>query len=112
MTTIAIPRTLADQLLRRAVSAGDRGARGRIRHSGGSLRCEPMTEIDGETFALWLAHPSRTPTPADWPALPARADLLFLGISLETKGVLQMRGWSWDGNAWREQPVEIFEDRP
>lgn len=34
----------------------------------------------------------------------------FLGISLGTKGVLQIRGWCLDGNDLREQEVTIRED--
>jgi [CysO sulfur-carrier protein]-S-L-cysteine hydrolase len=34
----------------------------------------------------------------------------FLGISLGTKGVLQIRGWRLDGDDLREQEVTIQED--
>jgi len=107
---ISLPRILVNQLLHAAQSAPDStrwgmiGARGRT-----PAHCYPLTDLDaksvsaarhqlerqGETlFAAYRtdAGDAQAPDLTGLDALGIHVPLL-LGISLGTKGVLQLRGW-------------------
>ena len=61
-------------------------------------------------MALYYSHPHDPPLPsaADLAARPA-ADLPQLIISLNIKGVLEMRAFAPDGDSVREVPVQVFQ---
>ncbi len=120
MTTVRIPRTVANLILAHVQRHEEREACGLIAGKDGRpLRCyeipnvasepatrfqmDPAAQIDAmrrmreageELFAIYHSHPRG-------PALPSSIDLaeaaypdtLYLIVSLDTKGVLEMRGF-------------------
>ncbi len=60
-------------------------------------------------MALYISYPHQPPVPsaADLAARPA-AELPLLVMSLDIKGVLEMRAFSPDGDGVRETPVQVF----
>ena len=70
-----------------------------------------MRELGEELFAVYHSHPSA-------PAQPSSADLelanypdaLYLIISLNTKGILEMRGFKIDQKTALEIPLILSED--
>ncbi|MDD5460589.1 MAG: M67 family metallopeptidase [Methylococcales bacterium] len=79
-----------------------------------SEQISAMTKIRGsgeELFAIYHSHPSA-------PALPSSADLelaaypdaLYLIISLNTKGILEMRGFKIDRKTALEIPLILSEE--
>ena len=64
---------------------------------------------DGErVWALYCSDPGKihVPNPSELARLSVPR---FLGVSLGTKGVLQLRGWRIDGARFRELEVAIRE---
>jgi len=67
-----------------------------------------IREASEELFAIYHSHPTA-------PAVPSARDLaesgypdtLYLIISLNTKGVLELRGWRLDGEQTVEEPLRI-----
>lgn len=136
MERIELPRPLAIALLHEAQCAPEREVCGLIAASdGGRLRVIPvrntaanpralfdmderelidaMKDMRGrgeELFAIYHSHPDAAPE-------PSRTDIeragypqaLHLIISLQTRGVLQMRGFRLDGNAPRAVEVGVAE---
>ena len=117
--TVQIPRTLANQLLHQAQLSPDKEVCGLIGKQGEHVSCYPvenvatdpqrlfaldakaqidafaqMTKNGQQLFAIYHSHPYA-------PAEPSAIDLaqvnypeaLYLIISLNTKGVLEMRGY-------------------
>ena len=70
-----------------------------------------IRELGEELFAIYHSHPSA-------PAIPSSADLelaaypdaLYLIISLNTKGVLEMRGFKIDRKTALEIPLILSDD--
>lgn len=118
-TTIQIPRTLANQLLHQAQLSPAQEVCGLVGKKGQQCECYPienvatdasvlfalnaseqlaafkhMKEKGQQLFAIYHSHPSS-------PAVPSQIDIedtnysdaLYLIISLNTKGVLEMRGF-------------------
>jgi [CysO sulfur-carrier protein]-S-L-cysteine hydrolase len=133
---IAFPRTLVNRLLHHAQGSPHAEICGLIGSRRGTpTSCYPVSNIAGqpstrfrmdpeeqiralrtmrehheELFAIYHSHPSA-------PAAPSAADLEQAGypdalqiiISLNTKGVLEMRGFFFDGNARPEEiSLQIF----
>lgn len=131
---VDLPRKLAITLLHEAQRFPDREVCGLISASGqvpvrvipvrnAATDARHLFEMDerelidamkamranGETlFAVYHSHPDGAPEPsladierAGYP------DVLHLIISLETKGVLQMRGWRLDGAAPRAIEIGV-----
>ncbi len=129
---VELPRTLAIALLQHAQRTPEREVCGLLAaRNGAACRVIPIRNaaadarhlfdmderelIDAmksmrangeELFAIYHSHPDAAPAPtrtdierAGYPAV------LHLIISLETRGVLQMRGWRLDSDAPR--PVEV-----
>lgn len=124
--TITIPRPLVNQILAHAQHAGDAEVCGLVgAHAGEPLHCYPVTnvaeqparrfimdpqgQIDAqramrergeELWAIYHSHP-------DEPALPSITDVveltypdaLYLIVSLNTKGVLELRAFHMNGEA-------------
>ncbi|MCW8956775.1 MAG: M67 family metallopeptidase [Gammaproteobacteria bacterium] len=131
MNTISIPRTLANQILTQAQQHPDTEACGLVSaHDGQPNRVYPVQNVakdpqhlfemdpanlissikdirnqGNELFAIYHSHP-------ETPALPSATDLaqsgypdsLYLIVSLNTKGVLEMRGFYL-----RQQQIEDVE---
>jgi proteasome lid subunit RPN8/RPN11 len=118
--TVIIPRRIANQLLHAAQTEPEREVCGLLGALGGAVsRCYPVRNCDvhperhflldaqqqiaalrdmrerGEQlFAIYHSHPSAPaePSPADLEAA-SHPEALHLIISLNTKGVLEMRGF-------------------
>ncbi|MBT9099863.1 M67 family metallopeptidase [Methylovulum psychrotolerans] len=133
---IQIPRKIANQLLHNAQLAPEQEVCGLVGAiSGVPTRCYPITNIaelpeqrflldpaqqiaafstmrgHGESlFAIYHSHPHA-------PALPSATDLelaaypdaLYLIISLDTKGILEMRGFYLHGHSSREVSLVLSE---
>ena len=133
---IQIPRKIANQLLHIAQISPDQEICGLISAKAGNpCRCYPiknvadnpkqrflldpagqidalreMREQGEELFAIYHSHPAA-------PAMPSTTDLelavypeaLYLIISLNTKGVLEMRGFNIDQHNSQEIPLLLCE---
>jgi proteasome lid subunit RPN8/RPN11 len=129
-----IPREIANQILRQAEHAPEEEICGLISGIGGEMRrCYPvpnvasdrrrlfemdpkdlidamrrMRENGEELIAIYHSHPEA-------PALPSLADIaqseypgvLYLIVSLGTKGVLDMRGFRLHGERIEEVPLHL-----
>ncbi len=134
-TEIQIPRKLANQLLHLAQQSPNLEICGLISSQDGFAKhCYPinniaehpqqrflldasqqiaamtqMRELDQELFAIYHSHPTA-------PALPSKEDLalsaypaaLYLIISLNTKGILEMRGFRISPDAAQEIPLTLI----
>ena len=134
ITEIQIPRTITNQLLHLAQLSPEREICGLIgSHNGCPCNCYPvpnkaehpenrflldakeqiaaqkkMRERGEELFAIYHSHPSA-------PAIPSSADLsmaaypeaLNLIISLNTKGVLELRGFRIINQKAEEVPLSL-----
>jgi proteasome lid subunit RPN8/RPN11 len=134
METIRLPRTLVNQILRHAQSSPEDEVCGLIAAAGGRpdrayridnvagdrrhlFHMDPQQLIDAmremrargeELFAIYHSHP-------DSDAVPSARDLaedqypqaLYLIVSLNTKGVLEMRGYRFDGERMEMVELEI-----
>lgn len=134
---LTLPRNLVQQLFHHAQSAPEDEVCGLLsRAGGGELRLhrianvaddpaqrfemhetqliramQGMRENDAELFAIYHSHPSA-------PAVPSARDLAESGypevwqliISLNTKGVLELRAWRLEDDEARETPLRIIED--
>jgi proteasome lid subunit RPN8/RPN11 len=131
-----IPRTIANRLLRHAQQSPDKEICGLIASKDGipancylidNVATTPrrlfsmdpaqqiaalrtMRERGEELFAIYHSHPSA-------PAFPSATDLaqaqypetLYLIISLQTRGVLEMQGFMLRDHNVREVPLEIVD---
>jgi len=70
-----------------------------------------MRELGEELFAVYHSHPSAPaqPSSADL-ELAAYPDALYLIISLNTKGILEMRGFKIDQKTALEIPLILSDD--
>ena len=134
--TARLPRSIVNQLLHHAQLSPDSEVCGLIGGKDGvPSRCYPvanvatapqrlfamdpaqqiaamrsMRERGEELFAIYHSHPAS-------PAVPSATDLaqanypetLYLIISLQTRGVLEMQGFALQGKAVKEVPLEIVE---
>lgn len=117
--TVQIPRTLVNQLLHQAQLSPAQEICGLIGRRGEQSECYPIENVatdasvlfalnaseqlaafksmkqKGQTlFAIYHSHPSSPPVPSDIDIEEANySDALYLIISLNTKGVLEMRGF-------------------
>jgi [CysO sulfur-carrier protein]-S-L-cysteine hydrolase len=134
---IQIPRKLANQLLHLAQLSPDFEVCGLVSSQNGVPKhCYPVTNVAGqpqqrflldaaqqiaamakmrelgqELFAIYHSHPSAPaqPSTADL-ELAAYPDALYLIISLNTKGILEMRGFKIDQKTAREIPLILSDD--
>jgi len=132
---IEIPREIVNQVLHHAQSSPDSEVCGLIasRH-GAPADCYPVKntaddparrfnmdakeQIDAlrkirekgeELFAIYHSHPTSAPTPSATDIEQANyPDVLSLIISLDTKGVLEMRGFRIKPNAPAEEVILLL----
>lgn len=129
---VELPRTLAIALLQEAQHAPDREVCGLLAARNGEPHrvipvknsavdkrrlfdmderelinaVKAMREAGEELFAIYHSHPDSAPEPSQRDIGRAGyPDALHLIVSLEIKGVLQMRGWRLNGET--PVPVEI-----
>ena len=117
--TVQIPRTLVNQLLHQAQLSPAQEICGLVGQSGDQCECYPienvatdasvlfalnaseqlaafktMQEKEQNLFAIYHSHPSTPAIPSTIDVEEANyPDALYLIISLNTKGVLEMRGF-------------------
>ena len=136
MTVVRLPRTLINQLLHHAQQSSSTevcgligGKRGVATHyypianiasvpqrlfamdpAQQIAAMRAMRECGEELFAIYHSHPDSPPLPS--PADLAQAnypEALYLIISLQTPGVLEMRGFRLKDNAILELQLETIE---
>jgi len=105
---LVMPRHLAIRILHEAQIAQPAAIRGVVASRGG----EPAVFLkDRESVAgsdtLWANLWSHPEAPAVPDASELRDGLLSLVVSLNTKGVLEMRAWRLAGGAVQEQVLKI-----
>jgi [CysO sulfur-carrier protein]-S-L-cysteine hydrolase len=134
---IQIPRKITNQLLHHAQQSPDTEVCGLIgSRQGVPISCyaikntakkpqqrfllEPKQQIaamakmrdrNEELFAIYHSHPTS-------PAIPSKTDLdmaaypdvLYLIISLDTKGILELRGYRVDNHKFLEIPLSLIQD--
>lgn len=132
-----IPRKITTQLLHLAQISPDTEVCGLIGSKNGlPVTCYPITNISNQPqqrflldekqqitamsqmrergehlFAIYHSHPTTPaqPSPTDL-ALAAYPEALYLIISLNTKGVLEMRGFKLMQNGFEETTLSLIED--
>lgn len=130
--TVQIPRTLVNQLLHQAQLSPAQEVCGLIGRRGEQIECYPIEnaaidasvlfalnaseqltafksmEQKGQSlFAIYHSHPSSPPVPSEVDIEEASySDALYLIISLNTKGVLEMRGFYL--NAGKTEEVDLI----
>ena len=134
---IQIPRKLANQLLHLAQISPDFEVCGLIGSKNGlPTHCYPiknaaeqpqqrflldseqqisamstMRELGEELFAIYHSHPTAPAIPSTHDLeLAAYPDALYLIISLNTKGILEMRGFKINQKTAREIPLTMNDD--
>ncbi len=135
---IQIPRSIINQLLHHAQQFPDTEVCGLIGSlQGVPTNCYPVKNIaelpqqrfllDGkqqisamakmrerseQLFAIYHSHPTTSAVPSQTDlAMAAYPEALYLIISLNTKGVLEMRGFRLTGNSAREIPLSLMQDQ-
>lgn len=103
MNPIALPRPLVLKLLHLAQVKPGAGLIVRA-PDGGLTLAVSAEDTKSDIFAFYRTAPQAAPAEEDVARWQARTRL-FLGVSVGTKGVLQLRGWQ-AGTAGLE-PVEI-----
>jgi Predicted metal-dependent protease of the PAD1/JAB1 superfamily len=129
--TIHIERTVINQILSHALQAPEQEVCGLIGTRAGSARVYPVKNVAGERdhlfamdpqqqieamrrmresgealFAIYHSHPHAPATPSALDlAQAAYPEALYLIVSLNTKGVLEMQGYRLHGQ--RVEPVEL-----
>lgn len=99
--TLCLPRPLVNQLLRQAQRAAERSQGWVLRDARGELQAVPLdaetgltTAPAGRSFAFYRSFKAnRRLLSADETAALAKHTSLYLEMSLDTKGVLQLRAW-------------------
>lgn len=132
MSEVNLPRAVANRLLAHAMEGGDAEVCGLVaardgvpsavypvRNESGEparrFHMDPRGQIDAmrrmreageELFAIYHSHPAAPaiPSPADL-AEAAYPDVLYLVISLGTRGLLEMRGFRLQGTTF--VPVDL-----
>ena len=120
MQSVTLPRTLVNEMLHHAQLSPASEVCGLIgARTGVPSRCYPVANIAGEPghlfqmdprgqidamramrergeslFAIYHSHPYSQPAPSETDLIEAGyPEALYLIVSLDTKGVLEMRGW-------------------
>jgi [CysO sulfur-carrier protein]-S-L-cysteine hydrolase len=134
---LLLPRRLVQQLFHLAQASPGSEICGLISTADGSPRhCYPVANVSGDPahlfdmdaqgqvnalreirergetlFAIYHSHPYAPPEPSardrEYIGYP---EAYYLIISLNTKGVLEMRAWQVEGDALHERPLKIIRD--
>ena len=134
--SVQLPRSIVNQLLHHAQLSPDSEVCGLIGGKGGvPSRCYPIANIASapqrlfamdpeqqiaamrsmreqgeELFAIYHSHPASPPFLSATDLAQANyPETLYLIISLQTRGVLEMQGFVLRGTAVTEVPLEIVE---
>ena len=134
---IQIPRKLTNQLLHLAQLSPDLEICGLVSSKNGlPIHCYPVTnvadhpqqrflldagqqisamakmrELGEDLFAIYHSHPAAPALPSTHDLeLAAYPDALYLIISLNTKGILEMRGFKIDRKTALEIPLTLSDD--
>ncbi len=137
MKHITLPRPLVNRILTLAQSSPNREICGLVSaQTNQTLRCIPVSNIAeqperlfamnpaqqidamrqirerGETlFAIYHSHPTGPAEPSTTDIEQAAyPDVLHLIVSLNTKGVLELRGYRFDNGMVEAMHLEILED--
>lgn len=107
---LIIPRRLAIQILHEAQIAAPASIRGIVCTRGGepsAFRADETATRDGETlWAVLWSHPQAAAVPTAEQLTPGQLSLV---VSLNIKGVLEMRAWRLHAGAPLEQVLKIRE---
>jgi [CysO sulfur-carrier protein]-S-L-cysteine hydrolase len=134
MASVVLPRSLVNQLLHHAQRGATEEICGLIgARAGIPVHCYPVSNIASdsqraffmepqgqisairqmrergeELFAIYHSHPATPPLPsASDLAQAAYPDVLYLIISLKTKGVIEMRGFRLQGKKYQEVDLQL-----
>lgn len=134
---ILLPRPLVQQLFHQAQASPEQEVCGLISRGGDTgMRCYPVANVAGDPthlfdmdaqgqvnalrdirargetlFAIYHSHPYAPPEPsARDRAQISYPEAYYLIISLNTKGVLEMRAWQAVDDKMREVPLRIIRD--
>ena len=134
--TARLPRSIVNQLLHHAQQSPDGEVCGLIGSKDGlSSHCYPIANIATAPQRLFVMDPAQQiaamrsmrergeelfaiyHSPPAGPSIPSATDraqanypeTLYLIISLQTRGVLEMQGFLLDGDTITEVPLEIIE---
>jgi [CysO sulfur-carrier protein]-S-L-cysteine hydrolase len=134
---ILLPRNLVQQMFHQAQASPENEVCGLISAANGSVsRCYPVANVAGDPahlfdmdaagqvhalreirergetlFAIYHSHPHAPPEPsARDRELTAYPEAYHLIISLNTKGVLELRAWRPVAGGMAEVPVKIIPD--
>ncbi|MGH8453648.1 MAG: Mov34/MPN/PAD-1 family protein [Nevskiales bacterium] len=134
---ILLPRNLVQQMFHQAQALPDSEVCGLISAVGGAvMRCYPVANVSGDPthlfdmdtqgqvramreirergeslFAIYHSHPHAPPEPSARDLeLSTYPEAYHLIISLNTKGVLEMRAWKPIAGGMDEVPVKIIPD--
>ena len=136
-TTILLPRQLVQQVFHQAQAAPETEICGLIGARDGVVRsCYPVANASGDPtqlfdmdaqtlinamkemrergeslFAIYHSHPHAPPEPSarDREQI-SYPDAYYLIVSLNIKGVLEMRAWKPNAGGLREVPLKIIPD--
>lgn len=135
--TLLLPRHLVQDLFHQAQLAPEREVCGLISQaSDGSLRCYPVANVAGDPthsfdmdaqgqinalreirerseslFAIYHSHPDAPPEPSERDRTEVSfPQAYYLIISLNTKGVLEMRAWQNRDDQFSELPLKIIRE--
>jgi len=71
-----------------------------------------MRESGEQLFAIYHSHPTTSAAPSQTDLeMAAYPEALYLIVSLNTKGVLEMRGYRLTGNSACEIPLSLMQDQ-
>ena len=118
---LVIPRKLAVRLLHEAQLSPDAPVEGLVgARKGEACSCYPLSgavtraellqkvQANSETpWAWYRSNPQQPPAPIDTDKFVAADRAFSLIISLDTKGVLEMRCWDWASGAPVEREITV-----
>ena len=134
--TVALPRSLAIQLMQEAQKSSEEEVCGLIGHADDAWRVYPVANAAAERsrafemdaaglvaaqramrqagqslWGIYHSHPhsAATPSAADL-AETGYPEAVQIIISLDVRGVLQLRAWRVEGEAARELRLEVRDD--
>ena len=108
MNSVTLPRHLVLKLLHLAQVKPGAGLIVRT-HDGGLTLADLTDDTATDVYAFYRTAPRAAPTPDDVARWRGRTRL-FLGVSVGTKGVLELRGWHAGAAALEPAEVSLAEE--